>query len=173
MALDTLSGFVKAPPAAVFNYIADVKRHVEWSGSVDLGLDRIEVLTDGPIGKGTRFRSAGRNITSNLNRDESEVTEFEPGRRFGFETNFELNGAKATFTHRYEVSPEKDGTRLVYTMVGAKPHNAKALLLMAVLLTIQRPTAKKVTRSGFDALLKKLDEVMADQQPQSETAPAG
>src|SRR5207249_277252 len=112
MALEKRTGLIAAPVPSVFAYLTNVTKHSEWSGSVEHGLAEIEVLTPGPIKLGSRWRSAGRNYTNNLNRDESEVTEFEEGRRFGFVTRFELNGAKVAFHHRYDFTAEGGGTRL-------------------------------------------------------------
>jgi uncharacterized protein YndB with AHSA1/START domain len=152
MALETHTEVIQASPAIIFTYLADVSRHLEWSGSVEHGLDQIEVLTPGPVGMGTRWRSAGRNYTGQLNRDESTVTEFEPPRRFGFVTRFELNGAKMTFHHRYDLTSQNGGTRVVYSMVSIKPRNLNALLLLLSLTTTKRTTAKRVIGSGVEAL---------------------
>jgi hypothetical protein len=152
MALETRVVVILARPEVVFAYLADVSRHLEWSGSVEHGLDQIEVLTPAPVGVGTRWRSTGRNYTGQLNRDESTVTEFEPPHRFGFVTRFELKGARVSFHHRYGLTGQNGSTRLVYSMVSIRPHNVKALFLLLTLITAKHTAAKRVIDSGLEAL---------------------
>jgi uncharacterized protein YndB with AHSA1/START domain len=165
MGLETREDFIQASPPLVFAYISDVRRHIEWSGAVEHGLERIEVLTDGPVGFGTRWRSDGRNLTGKLNHDESVVTEFDPPRRFGFDTQFELSGARVTFAHRYDLTPENGGTRLSYTLVRATPRNLRALLLLLSFLTVRRLTARRVVSSGFASLKAAVERLAAEQAP--------
>jgi uncharacterized protein YndB with AHSA1/START domain len=152
MALEKRTGWIDAPLASVFQYVTDVTKHSEWSGSVEHGLQEIEVLTPGAIKSGSRWRSVGRNFTENLNRDESTVTEFDANRRFGFVTRFELRGAKVAFHHRYDFAPEREGTRLTYSLESAMPRNVKGLLFILKMATARRSTGKEVLNSGFAAL---------------------
>lgn len=167
MAQDTRREFLSAPPNLVFDYIVDVKRHIEWSGAVELGLHRIEVLTNGPVGPGTRWQSDGRNFTGELNHDESTVTAFDPPHRFGFDTQFALKGAKLTFSHRYDLAAENGGTRLVYSLVKAKPRNLIGALFILYVATVKRATAKRVVSNGFEALKAAVERMASEEATMS------
>ncbi len=137
---------VHADPDAVFSYLAQIERHVEWSGQERYGLDEIEMLTPGAVGLGTRWRSVGRNVTGRHNQDESEITEFEPPRRLAWATQFRLGAARAKFTGLYILTPAPEGT-LVSAKSSVWPQNLPGLLLLAY-LGITRPRLGKELVSG-------------------------
>ncbi len=89
---------VNAPPATVFDLAADfpnAARHVE-------GIDKIEMLTDGPVGVGTRFRETrGKMGTETL-----EVTRFEPPRMLCVEAD----SCGSRFASTFHFEPDGDGT---------------------------------------------------------------
>ena len=137
---------VHADPDAVFSYLAQIERHVEWSGQERYGLEQIEMLTPGAVGLGTRWRSVGRNATGRPNQDESEITEFEPPRRLAWVTQFRLAAARSKFTGLYILTPAPEGT-LVSATSSAWPQNLPGLLLLAY-LGITRPRLGKELVSG-------------------------
>lgn len=71
---------IEASPARVFEAIADVPN---WAEHIS-GIQKVEVLTDGPIGVGTRFRET-RVFFKREATEEMEITEFEPGRGYVLE----------------------------------------------------------------------------------------
>ena len=73
----TLGRDVDAPPERVFNLASD------FAGSPERisGIERVEILTDGPVGVGTRFKET-RIIFKREATEEMEVTEFEPPHRY-------------------------------------------------------------------------------------------
>ena len=75
MAGFSLTSHVEAPVERTFGVFSDLARAPEM---ID-GITRVELLTEGPVGAGTRFRETrvmfGRETT-----EEMEVTTFEPGR---------------------------------------------------------------------------------------------
>jgi hypothetical protein len=94
------STIIRCTPEQAFDYLVDVRSELEWNPSVET----VEKLTDGPVGKGTRFavkwRSAPQPVTV-------EVIDFD--RPHGWVSH---NGGplEVTLTIRLEGVPE--GTRL-------------------------------------------------------------
>ena len=77
MARFTTAKRIGAPQAAVFHLFADVKRAAEHLS----GVVRVEKLTDGPVGKGTRFRET-RVFFKKEATEELEITGFDPPRSY-------------------------------------------------------------------------------------------
>ena len=100
MAIITNSTIIRCTPEQAFDYLVDVRSELEWNPAVET----VEKLTDGPVGKGTRFavkwRSAPQAVTV-------EVIGFD--RPYGWVSH---NGGplEVTLTIRLEAVPE--GTRL-------------------------------------------------------------
>jgi len=72
-----LSKHVAAEPERVFAAYADIPnaaKHIE-------GIIRVEMLTNGPVGVGTRFRET-RMMFKKEHNEEMEVTAFSPGRSY-------------------------------------------------------------------------------------------
>jgi hypothetical protein len=110
-----------APPAAVYDLLADLPSHLDWAGARQkpkmalLSMDAPE----GPATVGTEFRTTGADPTGGFS-DTSVVTEADRPRAFEFVTEAHLvtkRGATADWTnvHRYEIQPDGDGARVVYT----------------------------------------------------------
>ena len=109
--------FIQAPVERVFEYLADVEKHVEWSGTLSFGLESITKLTDGPLALGSRFRSVGKLSHRAGVEDNSTVTELEPNERLAWETVSDGAGQQNTFRWAYMLQPRGDATRLTYTLL--------------------------------------------------------
>ena len=72
-----LSETVDAPVERVFEIFADFENA---SHRID-GIERIEVLTDGAVGKGTRFRET-RIMFGKETTEEMEITQFSPNESY-------------------------------------------------------------------------------------------
>jgi hypothetical protein len=142
---------VAAPATHVFDYLAAVDRHVEWSGSVEFGLESMEVLDSGPVRVGTRFRSSGRNATGKPNHDLSEIVVFERPGRIGWDTTFRLGLARARFGHRYELAASPGGATLSYALASATPLNLPGWLLLLYLKHVVGKKGEAVVLSGLEA----------------------
>ncbi|MHC4429783.1 MAG: SRPBCC family protein, partial [Planctomycetota bacterium] len=77
MARFTTTKRIEAPQAAVFQLFADMNRAADHLS----GVVRLEKLTDGPVGKGTRFRET-RVIFKKEATEELEITDFDPPRSY-------------------------------------------------------------------------------------------
>ncbi len=73
----TMSERVEAPVDRVFNVFSDIPRAQEMVDQIV----RIEMLTDGPVGVGTRWRET-RMMFKREATEEMEVTAFEAGRSY-------------------------------------------------------------------------------------------
>jgi hypothetical protein len=122
------STLIDAPPDRVFATITDLENAPGRLSAIK----RLEVLTDGPVGVGTRFRETrvmfGREATA-----EIEITGFEPGRSYTTES--------ASCGCRYfcslAVAPERSGTRLTASF-GVTPLTLPARLMNAVMMPLMR-----------------------------------
>lgn len=106
MAQITVNETIEAPVDRVFALFADfhhLAQHID-------GIVRSEVLTDGPVGVGTRFRET-RVMYGKEATEEMEVTRFEPGESYRVEAR--SHGAHYISDFRFE--PQSDATRVSMT----------------------------------------------------------
>lgn len=111
-----------APPQVVYDTIADLRNHLEWSGerasSETFKLVELEAPT-GPAAVGTTFTSSGTADNGTFH-DRSEVTVASPPETFVIETDARLDRVRGRlweshFVHRYDIEPEGEGARITYT----------------------------------------------------------
>ncbi|NNG05034.1 MAG: SRPBCC family protein [Inquilinus sp.] len=127
---------VKADPETTFRAFADIPRAAEMVA----GIERIEMLSEGPVGIGTRWRETrimyGRTAT-----EEMTITAFEP--RQGYTSEAESHGTR--YVTRYTFAPEVGGTRVTLDFTG-RPVTLGAKLMMPLALlfrgTIRRMLAQ-------------------------------
>jgi carbon monoxide dehydrogenase subunit G len=116
----TLTEHIDAPPERVFEFFSDVAAAPERIS----GIKCVEVLTDGPIGVGTRFRETrimfGREHTETL-----EFVAFDPPRSYGID----CESSGVLFVSRFTFEPDRGGTRVTMDM------RSKSLTLKARLMT--------------------------------------
>ncbi|MPZ49553.1 MAG: hypothetical protein GEU75_09695 [Dehalococcoidia bacterium] len=129
--------WIAATPRRVFAYLADLTKHGEWS-THKLS---IEAEGDGPLGVGSRFVSHGEQFGQSLT-DTLTVTEYEPGRRFVFESA----GRAGRWRHTYEVETERGGTRLTRAMSPATLSPLVRLISPLFGLGLPRRNAKDLER---------------------------
>ena len=92
--------------ADVYAYTSAVDTMPEWRGDVS----EAEQLTDGPIGVGTRIRAGGKALGRPIGL-VIEVTELEPGARFGYRP---VSGPLRTH-NVYTFEPDAGGTLVTLT----------------------------------------------------------
>ncbi len=100
---------INCPVDLVFALITDAKKLRSWQAS----LVENELLTDGPLHAGTRFREK-RRMGSRETAIEGEVTDFVLNERFATRT---LTSPKVTVSYTFE--PVNNGSQVTYrfTMV--------------------------------------------------------
>jgi uncharacterized protein YndB with AHSA1/START domain len=133
---------IAAEPQRVFDYLADFGRHPEWAGD-DLTVEAVE---GGPVGVGSRFRSAGKQM--GLQRDETVVTRFEPPWRLEFEST----GDEGRFRNGFELTPVAGGTRVSKTFESVQTRGlarvAQAFYPLVGWVTMKRDLVR--IRRGLD-----------------------
>lgn len=128
-----LVGDTTAPPEAVYDLLADLRRHLEWAGTEQSRIFRLLDLDAdvGAVAPGLQFRSTG---TVPMLRaqwaNHNVVDEARPPHCFAFTTQGRIDWSRApwwnlppregdgqgTFHHRYEIEPHDGGSRVTYTM---------------------------------------------------------
>jgi hypothetical protein len=112
----------KASPEGVFDTITDLRAHLEWSGA-RASDENFKLMSldapEGPATVGTAFTSTGTAENGTFH-DRSVVTEATRPTRFVIETDSRLDRRRgrpweAHFSHRYDIEPEGDGSRITYT----------------------------------------------------------
>src|ERR1700686_1765665 len=96
---------VKAPPAKVFDYVADVSRHGEW-GSAD---DHMKATAEkpGPAAMGSRYKAEGM-LNGKLNNSTVTITALEAPKRLAFDAE----DANSVFHHEFVLSAADGGTHV-------------------------------------------------------------
>lgn len=112
----------QASPEDVYDVISDMRAHLEWSGE-RASDETFKLLSmqapDGPASVGTTFTSTGANFNGTFH-DRSVVTEASRPTVFVIETDARLERKRGKtwyvhFSHRYDIEPQGDGSRIVYT----------------------------------------------------------
>src|SRR5262245_31641766 len=120
MATVSVSTTIAAPVERVFALSTDLDN---WAGHIK-AIKKVEKLTPGPVGVGTRFRETrvmfGREAT-----EEMTFTAFEPNRRYVLEAN----SCGAHFVSTFCFEPDGSGTRVEVTC------EARPVSLMAKLMS--------------------------------------
>jgi uncharacterized membrane protein len=97
---------IQRPVEDVYAYTSAVDTMPEWRGDVS----EAEQLTDGPLGIGTRIRAGGKVLGRPIGL-AVEVTELEPGARFGYRP---VSGPLRTH-NVYAFEPDAGGTVVTLT----------------------------------------------------------
>jgi len=118
---------IDAPQQRVYDHVADVNRHGEWSADplqiADVDADHFTSIAS----------SKGKTITAVI-----EVTERRPPGRFAFRAT-DLTGS---WEHRFTLTPDGAGTRIEREISG-KLSGAQLVLFWLVLLPIKKPNARR------------------------------
>lgn len=107
----TVTKRVAAPVERVFEVFVDLDRAAERISSIV----RLETLTDGPVGVGTRFRET-RIMFKREATEEMEFTAFEQGRGY----TIECESCGCRYVTVTELEPEGSGT-VVHWRLSYKP----------------------------------------------------
>jgi uncharacterized protein YndB with AHSA1/START domain len=122
----TATGRTQAPPEVVFDLLSDLRSHLEWGGNRQYKMFRLKGL-DAPSGQaevGTVFTSVGKipmtpEKTGHF-EDTTTVTKAERPSLFEIRTEGRIPWKKGapgevTVIHRYDITPDGTGSRVVYT----------------------------------------------------------
>lgn len=137
---------IAASPATVFAAASDVNTWVE----VVPAITKIELLTDGPVGVGTRFRET-RKMFGKEATEEMEFLEYESPERYVL--GAESHGCRYRTEFRFEPVPE--GTRLVMDF-GAEPLTTGAKVMAFLMKPMMRKMADMCAKD-LDAIKAKVE----------------
>lgn len=130
---------IEAPAERVFALSTDIPRFGEVVG----GIERIELLTDGPVGPGTRWRETrvmhGRRAT-----EEMGITAFDPPRT----VTIEADSHGAHYVSTYHFTPEGGGTRVALEFA-AHPRSLMSRLMTAVLGRVMLSSVRKALEADL------------------------
>ena len=136
----TVRKHIAAPVGHVFEKATDFARAPE---SIK-GIEKIEMLTDGPVGVGTRFRET-RVLFGKEATEEMEITEFEPPRRYVL--GCENHGCR--YRTEFRFVPNGSGTDLEMTF-GAEPLTTTAKVMSFMMRPLMKTTMKHCSKDLED-----------------------
>jgi hypothetical protein len=137
---------IKAPVDRVFSLFTDFGNAAD---NVD-GIAKLELLTSGPIGKGTQFRET-RVMFGKEATEEMEITDFQRNKSYRVEA--ESCGAHYTTNYTFESNGEKTSVNMSFE---GKPLTFAAKLLSPA-MTLMAKTVRKCLESDM-ACLKRIAE---------------
>jgi hypothetical protein len=171
MAADKPFGFQTHPtvtssasPEAVYDVIVDLRNHVVWSGEM-ADSDGFKMLSldapEGPAAVGTMFTSSG-SAQKDTFHDTSIVSEATRPSRFVIETDATLERKSAPtweahFVHAYDIQPDGEGSRIVYTETIERV-NYLPYWLKPGIRTIFRPWVNRADRKQLRNLARLAEE---------------
>ena len=136
MAQLTLKKYIEAPREVVFDTGLDLRSAEENIR----GIEKMEVLTEGPIGLGTRFRET-RIMFKKEATETMEITVFERPARYAFKA--ESHGCR--YLTSFELVEQGEGTNLVMvfdaeplTFVGKVMSFAFAFMMKACMKQVEK-----------------------------------
>jgi uncharacterized protein YndB with AHSA1/START domain len=125
---------INRPPSVVFDYLADVTRHAEWSPKPY----RVEGVS-GPITTGDRFTSIGTIPGDKNHRNEVTVTACSAPSRLVLDAEEKGEHYVSTF----DLQAQGSDTLLTRTMDAPKPRGLLALVFPLVMAVVIRPDVHK------------------------------
>lgn len=139
----TVSKYINAPPERVFEVFADLPNA---AGRVS-AITRIEMLTDGPVGVGTRWRET-RLMFKKEATETIEITAFDPPRSY---TTL-ANSCGCRYECSFHFEPQGEGTNVVSRF---------AWTAQSLLAKLMSPLGKLMASACIKAFDKDLSEFKA------------
>jgi carbon monoxide dehydrogenase subunit G len=138
----SISKSIAAPPAEVFDRITDLHQAAERIEDIQ----QIEILTDGPIGVGTRFRET-RLMFGKPCTEQMEITQFDAPHSY----TVEAESCGARMISRFDVKAEGDGSRVVMNME-SRPLTWMAKLMTPITSVVFSRMMKKCLEKDLDSI---------------------
>ena len=141
MARFSLTTRINATPARAFSVFSDLHNADQRVS----GIKKLQVLTDGPIGKGTRFRET-RTMFGKDHTEEMEIIDFQPDRSY---TVF-CSSCGAESSCKFQFRPEGAATVVEMEML-CKPVSFMAKL-MSPLMIVMMGSMRKCMQKEMEEL---------------------
>lgn len=135
---------INAPIERVYTVMTDLER---WPENIE-AITKIEKLTEGPVGNGTRFKET----RIMFGKEHTETMTFEdvvPNRGY----TLAANSCGVQYASVHTLSPEAGGTRLRLEMQ-SKPVTLGAKILSPVMGAMMKGTMRKMIRKDFDEVAR-------------------
>ena len=143
---------IARPPEEVFEYLADGEKLSEWMRD----FKSVEKDSDGPIGKGTKYRYR---LEKPDRISTFEYVDFEPGKRAAWEGPPVKTGPGGLAPRgRFEVEPARDGT-VVHAVYEPEPVG---------FMKVMGPVVAYTVRKDSNRDLEKLKEILEKGEAGSE-----
>ena len=131
----TWSVEVNRPQPEVFDYLADVSRHSEWSPKPF----RVDNLTPGPVTVGTTYTSYGWIPGDKEHRNDCEVITFDAPKRLVIRSREKDQDFINTFT----LTAQNGSTKVEREMDMPKPGGLVGVMMPVIMATVVRPGVQK------------------------------
>ena len=138
----TCSEHINAPVERVFDIASDPHNYAD----VITAITKIEVLTDGPVGVGTRFRET-RTMFGKEATEEMEFSIFDPPHSYTLVAD--SHGCHYVSTFRFV--PDGAGTRVEFDFTG-EAHTFGAKVMSAVMGPLMKGTMRKMLAKDLGEL---------------------
>jgi hypothetical protein len=166
-------GHSRAPASAVYDLLADLQSHLEWSGRRQSESTRLLTMTapPGPAGVGTEFHTTGTDGKTARWSDRSVVTEARRPSVFEFVTEGRRESKPGsqpwlmTMVHRYEIASHGSGSHVTYTEEVTRWSGGPRILRTRLVSRLLFRMSAKYMRRGFDNLLAMAEELQPSANP--------
>ncbi len=142
MATISMNKTIHAPVEKVFATFTNFREAADHVN----GIAKLEVLTDGPIGVGTKFRET-RIMFKKEAVEEMEITSFEPNRSY----SVGCHSCGTDFRTTFQFVPNGNTTEVKMDM-NCKPVSLFAKIMSPVTSLMMGPTMKKCIQSDLNDL---------------------
>ncbi|HEX6873077.1 MAG TPA: SRPBCC family protein [Micromonosporaceae bacterium] len=157
-----LEAHCDAPPAAVYDVLANLETHLDWAGRKQRhGFQLTELRSEGPMRTGAEFTSVGSMpMTRTRWQDHSVVVQADRAAVIEFHTDGVAvwpsgRRTEARWEHRYDIEPATDGTRVIYRLRRASMTNPPLRMRLPLMATAtHRVMIPFLCRRGFSNLLR-------------------
>lgn len=130
-----ISFSTSATPEAVYEYVADLRRHGDWAGT----LGSVTQTSDGPVAVGTTYRAEERMRPGGKAGDVSfsEITGLERPRRIAWKARTEPTSGPMAMRSEWEflIEPDGVGSRVTQCM-RFDPPNVMSRVFLAIFVPI-------------------------------------
>jgi uncharacterized protein YndB with AHSA1/START domain len=132
----TWTTHIDASPQAVFETLADLENHSQWSDKTY----KATKTSDGPAGVGSTFDSWGWLPGKKENLNHVTVTAYEPGRRFAFDA---VDPSGPVVPTDFLLADEDGGTSVTRTSTIPKPGGFQGFIWPVLFPALVKPAFQK------------------------------
>ncbi len=143
----TVKQQINASPTVVFETLTNYSKRAE----IVSGVQTCEVLSDGPVGKGTRFRET-RVMFGREASEEMEISEFDPPRSLVLEAD--NHGAHYRTAHQLDSAG--DGVLVTLTF-GATATNFIAKIMVVLMMPLMKKSIARCLQQDLVDLKQYLE----------------